>query len=690
MKIVRIILVSLLLNTTLDLYAQQITYSAKNVSLKTVFAAIQKQTGYGFFYDQTVLSKAKPVTVNVTKATLKNVLTTVFKNQALTYTIDNKTILVSSKKAPENSSVKSVPKPKTPEQQTELPADPKAAQSQEKDPPSLTSSKLSTDTLIVNNEKALPAQNKSETVSSGNSASPAAEIVKQPGSELAKSPKKFNPQSAQSVPSDLKSPINFSKSFRDRPFALLDYKEVTFGVKGGFNTSRRNGWQSGSGSTDFYLGFFANKQMTSKFHLGTELAFSILSESTQFALPVHLKYALNNRLTVLTGPVLDLTGESYSRKYIGLSAEAGVQYQINQIFFTETRYAKGLIGQDLNILRLGIGANFTRNESVEKRSSEPEPLRLRIGLNGGLALNDPYVSVAGVDLRIQEYFSNSLAGTITAGYYQYWWKNERQGFMGYFPMKAGLKYFAVKPFYISPEAGFAFGMDSERNTRPFLYAGGIGAEMKNGLDISLRYENLTGNLYKYYFGMPDIKRPAHVALRVEYGVNFKPVNKKSGEFEKAKTEPLPTLTRKKAVFVELMGNGSGVTANFDMRFKRDRNDGLGFSAGAGITTGALTFPLTLNYIVGKYRSGLETSIGLSNFYSGPGDNFYFDDYLENEAKFVSAPIVSLAYRLQTYKGLLVKAQFGAMHTGFYYDKGLVNYGLFVITTPGISLGYNFK
>ena len=82
--------------------AQNITYSSENVPLKTIFFAIQKQTGFGFFYGQNLLSQAKSVNINVKNATLAEVLTITLKDQALAYKIENKTILVFKKKSPEN------------------------------------------------------------------------------------------------------------------------------------------------------------------------------------------------------------------------------------------------------------------------------------------------------------------------------------------------------------------------------------------------------------------------------------------------------------------------------------------------------------------------------------------------------------------------------------------------------------
>ncbi|WP_392469359.1 hypothetical protein ACF3OC_12925 [Sphingobacterium cellulitidis] len=67
--------------------------------------------------------------------------------------------------------------------------------------------------------------------------------------------------------------------------------------------------------------------------------------------------------------------------------------------------------------------------------------------------------------------------------------------------------------------------------------------------------------------------------------------------------------RQKFVFLEGLGSGALVNANFDMRFRADSRDGLGFKAGIGssgiyLDEQILTIPLGINYIIGKDRSGL--------------------------------------------------------------------------------------
>lgn len=100
MKLTFILLLALILNVSAEGFSQKVTYSGENVSLEKVFASIKKQTGYGFFFQEELFSIARPVTINVVDEELSRVLTDVFKNQPLDFSIKNKTILISKKNLP--------------------------------------------------------------------------------------------------------------------------------------------------------------------------------------------------------------------------------------------------------------------------------------------------------------------------------------------------------------------------------------------------------------------------------------------------------------------------------------------------------------------------------------------------------------------------------------------------------------
>lgn len=80
--------------------SQSITLSGKNVEIKQIFAAIEKQTGYVIFYNKGVLAGSRPVSLSVINMPLTEFLELTFKDQPFTYFIADKTISLSRKPVP--------------------------------------------------------------------------------------------------------------------------------------------------------------------------------------------------------------------------------------------------------------------------------------------------------------------------------------------------------------------------------------------------------------------------------------------------------------------------------------------------------------------------------------------------------------------------------------------------------------
>ncbi len=79
-----------------------ITIRHQNVPIEKVFQSIEKQSGYRFFYNETLLQGAGKVTLNLQNVSLQEALEACFRNQPLSYAIVEKTIIV--KKRPEQQS----------------------------------------------------------------------------------------------------------------------------------------------------------------------------------------------------------------------------------------------------------------------------------------------------------------------------------------------------------------------------------------------------------------------------------------------------------------------------------------------------------------------------------------------------------------------------------------------------------
>ena len=149
-------------------------------------------------------------------------------------------------------------------------------------------------------------------------------------------------------------------------------------------------------------------------------------------------------------------------------------------------------------------------------SSTDNPLRLGIGIEGAVptgSLSNASNFALGGTVRLQYEASPSLAFTLTSGYYNFFIKDQTYGTttlkfdnLGVIPVKAGLKAFATSNIYFSGEAGVGIETNYAKNTKLIL-SPGIGYASASGLDIGVRYENLSGQNNNY--GM--------VALRIAYG-----------------------------------------------------------------------------------------------------------------------------------------------------------------------------
>ncbi len=80
-------------------FGQTISISLKDAPLETAFKEIKKQSGYSFIYTRIQLKQAQPVTINIKNGDIKNVLEICFRNQPLSYLIEDRYIVVQTKQA---------------------------------------------------------------------------------------------------------------------------------------------------------------------------------------------------------------------------------------------------------------------------------------------------------------------------------------------------------------------------------------------------------------------------------------------------------------------------------------------------------------------------------------------------------------------------------------------------------------
>ncbi|HWV69224.1 SusC/RagA family TonB-linked outer membrane protein [Chitinophaga sp.] len=93
-KVATLVLLSAFLFAGKVAQAQTISLSARQMPLSKILPELKKQSGYQFFYNDAMLGKATPVSLEVRNASLQEVLKIIFRNQPLTYAIVAKTVVV--------------------------------------------------------------------------------------------------------------------------------------------------------------------------------------------------------------------------------------------------------------------------------------------------------------------------------------------------------------------------------------------------------------------------------------------------------------------------------------------------------------------------------------------------------------------------------------------------------------------
>lgn len=86
--------------------AQSISLDCKKESISSVLKKVRTQSGYDFFYNESLLSNLSPIDINLKGSNINEVLEKVLKNNGLEYTIQNKIVII--KKPSDNKQLSSL------------------------------------------------------------------------------------------------------------------------------------------------------------------------------------------------------------------------------------------------------------------------------------------------------------------------------------------------------------------------------------------------------------------------------------------------------------------------------------------------------------------------------------------------------------------------------------------------------
>lgn len=135
--------------------------------------------------------------------------------------------------------------------------------------------------------------------------------------------------------------------------AQSETNKIMFGIKGGYNHTVINGYQTTGEKTGFigssvYGSLFGESKLGENNFLGVELMFSWVNDWHFVEMPFHFRQMLNKKISIFAGPKLDIAADRFDKtkvsksKLFGVSAEAGVQYDLIRHLFAEAKYSAGI------------------------------------------------------------------------------------------------------------------------------------------------------------------------------------------------------------------------------------------------------------------------------------------------------------------------------------------------------------
>lgn len=301
--------------------------------------------------------------------------------------------------------------------------------------------------------------------------------------------------------------------------------------------------------------------------------------------------------------------------------------------------------------------------------------RIGFGIDPGVPTSKAFKNALGGDIRIQKQFSERIAGTLTAGFTHYFEKDHYADFTQYsspfnvIPVKAGIKVFVADNLYVGGEAGAGFGMEEWGTS--FLWSPSLGLAFKNGIDLSLKYEDYTRN-----------SATKNVALRLAYGINTRNLapHRKSNMPDGwllgvAINSGLLTNTFDKFVFGADISLKNRLSSNLEALLSAGISHYSGDYYNYHLYTNATESPVVI--ITKTERNVIPVEAGMRLF---AGNQFYVQGQagmaigFKNTTTFMYTPSIGMAFG----NGFEVGAKYDDYHSREIRD------------VLSLKLGYNFK
>lgn len=100
MRLTTVLLIASLIQVSAATFGQKITIDQQNVSLRTLFKEIRKQSGFNFYYDGNVIKSDAKASIKVSNVFIQEALENLLAGFPLSYKIQDKLVIITSKESP--------------------------------------------------------------------------------------------------------------------------------------------------------------------------------------------------------------------------------------------------------------------------------------------------------------------------------------------------------------------------------------------------------------------------------------------------------------------------------------------------------------------------------------------------------------------------------------------------------------
>ncbi|WP_345209202.1 hypothetical protein [Mucilaginibacter gynuensis] len=216
-----------------------------------------------------------------------------------------------------------------------------------------------------------------------------------------------------------------------------------------------------------------------------------------------IKYFVANKLYVGGEAGVGFGFEQWGNSFlwspsVGLTFSNGLDMSVKYEDYTRSSITR--------TLALCIAYGFSLKKlSVHKKADAPEGWLLGLAVSPGQTTEGSNGFTLGGELSLHHRLTSNLDASLSGGITHYFSTYPNyyvdQSTVAYsfrtdtttsnvIPLKAGLRLFAGKKFYVGGEAGIGF---ATKGGSQFVYSPSIGLQFKNGIDAGIKYEAYSGH-----------------------------------------------------------------------------------------------------------------------------------------------------------------------------------------------------